>query len=68
MNQIEEIDNLKTQISEVYSLREYLKQSLSEGRIMPRHGFKELNKLDVELSLLDSEFKRLWDYHNNKSS
>ena len=68
MNQIEELDNLKAQIATVYSLREHLKQSISEGSILPRHGFRELNKLDAELSSLDSEFKQLWDFHNKKTS
>ena len=65
MKQIEEMNNIKAQIAEVCSLREYLKKSLSEGSIMPRHGFRELNKLDTELSILDSEFKRLWDLNNH---
>lgn len=64
MNIIEEMDELKTRLSTLYSLREYLKSALSTGSILPRHGFKELEKLDIELSLLESQFKKLWDSSN----
>ncbi|MGF1548571.1 MAG: hypothetical protein ACFCUG_14725 [Thiotrichales bacterium] len=52
---------LKARIAAVYAERESLKAALEAHSIAPREGFGELERIDRELSDLDSRFKQLWD-------
>jgi hypothetical protein len=56
-----EMDRLRDEIAQTVARKEALKQSIETGKIPARKGLRELTELDSGLSLLDSQFKRLWD-------
>jgi hypothetical protein len=56
-----EMQQLKDRIAQVYAQRERLKQALALGELAPRAGFLQLDRIDLELSGLDSRYKQLWD-------
>ena len=57
----QEISWLKDRITEVWALRERLKQELENGALTPRTGLQQLDETDRLLSQLDTRFKALWD-------
>lgn len=61
MTETEEMDALRARIASVFARREQLKQAVGDGSMPAREGFRELEKVDAELSALDLRFKQLWD-------
>jgi hypothetical protein len=61
MHAEQEMQQVKNRIAQVYSRREQLKQALERGELTPRAGLMQLDATDLELSGLDSHYKRLWD-------
>jgi hypothetical protein len=61
LNPEQEIQQVKNRIAALYARREQLKRELETGAVAPRAGFAQLEKIDRELSGLDSRFKQLWD-------
>jgi predicted nuclease with TOPRIM domain len=61
MSDIKEIDRLREEIARTVKRKEALKQSIEAGKVPARNGLRELAELDAGLSVLDSQFKRLWD-------
>lgn len=68
----EEMHQLKQLIMQTVSKREMLKDEMSEWYAQfPNERFEKLDNLlviDGMLSELDSNYKRLWDFHNRASS
>lgn len=61
-----EMARLRDEIAQTVAKKEALKQSIETGKISARSGLRELTELDAGLSLLDSQFKRLWDESHSK--
>jgi len=66
------LDSIKKQITEVVTKRDHLKLEIESWQaglqINPLPRVRDLEALDKELSLLDSQYKRLWDSRNPRSS
>lgn len=58
------MDELRAQIADTARQREALKQSLEQGAVPVAQGLRELERIDSQLSALDSRFKALWDSTN----
>lgn len=67
----EEMHQLKQLIIQTISKRETLKDEMTEWYTrFPNERFAKLDNLiviDSMLSELDSNYKRLWDFHNRKA-
>ena len=67
-----EMQQIKMMISQTFAKRESLKNEMEKWyEEHPGKRFdniKELIIVDSKLSELDSHYKRLWDFHNAKSS
>ena len=67
----EEMQQLKLLIMETISKREGLKKEMTNWYVkFPNVRFEKLDNLiviDSMLSELDSNYKRLWDFHNRHS-
>lgn len=68
----EEMDQIKKLIAHTVATRNLLKNEMEEWyNRFPSERFVKLDNLimiDGMLSELDSNYKRLWDYHNKKTS
>lgn len=62
------LDSIKVRIAQVMAKRDYLKSEIDAwqngSQINPMPRVRELESLDRELSVLDSQYKRLWDSRN----
>lgn len=60
----------QTAIGDLVARREYLKQAMehwyASGNKMRFPEYSELDGIEVELSKLDSNYKRMWDARNNR--
>jgi len=67
-----EMQQIKMMISQTFAKRESLKSEMEtwyeENPGKRFDNIKELIIVDSKLSELDSHYKRLWDFHNAKSS
>lgn len=67
-----EMQQIKMMISQTFAKRESLKSEMERWyEEHPGERFSNLQELiivDSKLSELDSHYKRLWDFHNAKSS
>jgi len=65
------LDSIKKQITEVVAKRDHLKSEIeawqSGVQMNPLPRVRELEIVDKKLSILDSQYKRLWDSRNPKS-
>ena len=68
----EEMDQIKKLIAHTVATRSLLKNEMEEWyNRFPSERFVKLDNLimiDGMLSELDSNYKRLWDYHNRQTS
>ncbi len=58
---VDELQRLKQRIAEVVSERDALKRQIESGALNAGEGLRRLERLDAELSKLDSAFKQRWD-------
>jgi len=67
-----EMDEIRLMIISTVAKRDNLKKEMQEWYEQhPNERFKNMNKLittDATLSELDSHYKRLWDYYNQKEA
>ncbi len=56
-----ELQRLRRRIAEVVAARDALKQDIEQARIGAAGGLRRLERLDMELSALDTAFKQRWD-------
>ncbi len=57
----EELQQLRRRIAEVVAARDALKREIETGAIAASGGLRRLERLDAELSALDTAFKQRWD-------
>ena len=67
-----EMEEIRSAIAMAYAKRDNLKHEMQlwydENPRRHFKGLEDLMRLDNDLSKLDSQYKRLWDYYNVKSS
>jgi len=57
----EELQRLRRRIAEVVAARDALKRAIETGATGASEGLRRLERLDAELSVLDTAFKQRWD-------
>jgi len=57
----EELQRLRPRIAEVVAARDALKREIETGAVAAAEGLRRLERLDAELSALDTAFKQRWD-------